>query len=69
MLAKSSIPFADHITCTVAEACEVSGLGRTKIYEALTDGRLASTKIDNRRLIIVASLFKLLEPERPSDAA
>jgi excisionase family DNA binding protein len=62
-------PFADRITCTVAEACEASGLGRTKIYEAMADGRLASTKIDNRRLIIVASLIKMLEPERLSDAA
>ncbi len=61
--------FTNRITCTVAEACEASGLGRTKIYEAMADGRLVSTKIDNRRLIVVASLLTMLEPERQSKAA
>ena len=60
--------FTNRITCTIAEACEASGLGRTKIYEAISDGRLVSTRIDRRRLIIVASLLKMLEPEQLSDA-
>jgi len=60
--------FTNRITCTVAEACEASGLGRTKIYEAIADGRLVSTRVDKRRLIIVASLLKMLEPERLNDA-
>jgi excisionase family DNA binding protein len=55
--------FTDRITCTVAEACEVSGLGRTKIYEAIADGRLVSTRVDKRRLILVASLQKMLTPQ------
>jgi excisionase family DNA binding protein len=64
-----SIVFSERPTCTIAEACEASGLGRTKIYEALADGRLFSTKVGNRRLILVASLLKLLEPERQSHSA
>ena len=64
-----SVPFSERPTCTIAEACEASGLGRTKLYEAMADNRLASIKIDNRRLVIVASLLKMLEPERLSDAA
>jgi excisionase family DNA binding protein len=63
------IPFSERISCTVDEACQASGLGRTKLYEALAEGRLASTKIDNRRLIIVASLLEMLKPERLDDAA
>jgi excisionase family DNA binding protein len=55
--------FTNRITCTVAEACEASGLGRTKIYEAISDGRLVSTRIDKRRLIVVASLQKMLTPQ------
>lgn len=49
-------------TVTVAEACIATGLGRTKIYEAIGDGRLTSIKVDGRRLIHVSSLVKLLEP-------
>jgi excisionase family DNA binding protein len=61
--------FTNRITCTIAEACEASGLGRTKIYEAISDGRLVSTRIDRRRLIIVASLLEMLKPEQLNDAA
>jgi excisionase family DNA binding protein len=61
-------PFSERVTCTISEACAASGLGRTKIYEILADGRLESTRIDRRRLILVASLLKLLEPEQRSDA-
>jgi excisionase family DNA binding protein len=63
------IPFSERITCTVDEACQASGLGRTKLYEAVADKRLASTKIDNRRLILVKSLLEMLNPERLDDAA
>jgi hypothetical protein len=65
----SSIPFADRPTCTVVEACQASGLGRTKLYEAMSDGRLESVKIDNRRLVCVPSLLKLLAvPDRVNAA-
>jgi hypothetical protein len=51
------------ITCTVNTARSVSGLGRTKIYELMHDGRLQSVTVDGRRLIVWASLEKLLAPE------
>jgi predicted DNA-binding transcriptional regulator AlpA len=54
------IPFAQRISCTIPEACQASGLGRTKIYAAISDGRLKSVKVDKRRLVIVASLVRLL---------
>jgi excisionase family DNA binding protein len=54
------IPFTQRVTCTVAEACEASGLGRTKIFEAISDGRLSTTKLDGRRLVYVASLLSML---------
>ena len=57
----TTIPFRERLSCTIAEACAATGIGRTKIYEALSDGRLESVKVDNRRLIIVASLLRLLE--------
>ena len=64
-----SVPFSERPTCTINQACEVSGLGRTKLYEAMADGRLVSIKIDNRRLVVVALLLEMLKPERLNDAA
>jgi hypothetical protein len=37
------LPFSERLTCTVEEACEVTGLGRTKIYELIQNGRLNTT--------------------------
>lgn len=54
------LPFSQRLTCTVAEASEVTGLGRTKIYELIGNGRLTTTTIGRRRLVIVQSLFALV---------
>jgi excisionase family DNA binding protein len=39
------IPFAERLSCTIAEACEVTGLGRTKLYELIGAGCLATTTV------------------------
>ena len=57
-----AIPFADRLTCTVAEACAATGLGRTKLYELMGAGLIASSTIGRRRLVQVPSLLKLLAP-------
>lgn len=44
----------------VEEAARLTGLGRTEIYKAIRDGRLASLKVGKRRLIRVAALQKWL---------
>ena len=31
----STMPFAQRLTCTIDDACEVTGLGRTKLYELI----------------------------------
>jgi excisionase family DNA binding protein len=51
------IPFAQRLTCTIAEACEVTGLGRTKLYELIGHGRITTTTIGRRRLVLVQSLL------------
>jgi excisionase family DNA binding protein len=58
------IPFLERVTCTVAEACEATGLGRTKLYALLAEGCLESTTVGRRRLIDVRSLKQLLKPHR-----
>lgn len=57
---KPMLPFAQRLTCTVAEACEATGLGRTKIYELIGDGRVTTTTVGRRRLVIVQSLLALV---------
>jgi excisionase family DNA binding protein len=56
-----TIPFAQRLTCTIAEACEATGLGRTKFYELIGEGRLDTTTIGRRRLVLVRSLRTRLE--------
>ena len=48
-------------TCTIAEACDAVGLGRTKLYELISGGEIDSITIGRRRLVRVASLLKLLK--------
>lgn len=60
-LRAKAIPFTQRLTCTISEACEVTGLGRTKLYELIGDGRLATTTVGRRRLVVVRSLLSLLE--------
>jgi excisionase family DNA binding protein len=51
----------DRITCTIAETCGVTGLGKTTICHAIADGRLQSVKVGKRRLVVVRSLSKWLK--------
>jgi excisionase family DNA binding protein len=57
----AAIPFAQRLSCTIAEACEVTGLGRTKLYELIGDGHLATSTVGRRRLVLVQSILTLLE--------
>src|SRR5216684_2844749 len=60
-----AIPFAQRLSCTIAEACQVTGLGRTKLYELIAEGHLATTTIGRRRLVLVRSLLSLLQNSSP----
>lgn len=41
---------------SVAEACRVAGIGRTKIYEAISNGSLKARKFGKRTLVLRADL-------------
>jgi excisionase family DNA binding protein len=66
-LEPAAIPFGQRLSCTIAEACEATGLGRTKLYELIGDGRLATKTVGRRRLVLVRSLLSLLQTH-PSEA-
>jgi len=61
--AMDAIPFVQRLSCTVAEACAATGLGRTKLYELIGAGSVATTLIGRRRLVSVKSLLHLIAPE------
>jgi len=52
-------PFAVRIPV----AARMLGLGRTKIYELLDTGELASVKVGRARLIVVSSLRHFIEKQ------
>jgi excisionase family DNA binding protein len=61
-----TLPFAQRLSCTIDEACEATGLGRTKLYELIGAGQLKTTTVGRRRLVMVQSLFALLDTTMPS---
>ncbi len=46
---------------TVAEASYVAGIGRTKLYEAISNGRLKARKLGKRTVILRDDLRKFLQ--------
>lgn len=46
---------------TVAEACRVSTIGKTRLYQLIAEGKLEARKIGKRTLIVAASLRSLIE--------
>jgi excisionase family DNA binding protein len=55
--------FSQRISCTIAEACKATGIGRTRLYEEISAGRIETAKVGRRTLVRVRSLVKLLDPE------
>jgi excisionase family DNA binding protein len=45
---------------SVSDACRIAGIGRTKIYEAISDGRLKARKFGKRTLVLRADLQDFL---------
>ena len=56
------------LAVTVADACRLSGLGTTTIYELIKEQRLRTVTVGRRRLVIFASLELLLVPESTTTA-
>ncbi len=44
------------ISCSVADACAATGIGRTEMYRLLNEGRVESRYHGRKRLVIWASL-------------
>jgi excisionase family DNA binding protein len=45
---------------SILEACTVAGIGRTKIYEAISEGRLKARKYGKRTIVLRTDLQAFL---------
>ena len=52
-----------NISYTVRQACQVTGLGKSTIYDLMREGRLERVKVGRRSLITDRSLRRLIEGE------
>lgn len=48
----NELPSIQREGLSIFEACRVAGIGRTKIYEAISDGRLKARKLGKRTIIL-----------------
>lgn len=55
------IPFRERIGCTPKEACAATGWGLTFLYDEIKTGRVESTKVRGKRVILVRSLLRRIE--------
>ena len=46
---------------TILEAAEVSGIGRTKIFELIATGRLTARKVGKKTIVLRRDLMDFLE--------
>lgn len=58
---KNDVPFVQRPACTIREACQAAGLGRTKLYELIKSGTIKTTTVGRRRLVSVPSLLKAVQ--------
>jgi len=49
---------------TIAEACHAVGIGRSKLYELIGEGRVETRKIGSRTIIPADSLRRLITDTR-----
>lgn len=57
------IPPPKPLTVTIDDTCKITGLGNTKIYELINQGKLKSIAIGRRRLVLYSSIEALLEQD------
>ena len=55
--------FLNRLAYTVQEACAISTIGRTRMYQLIAEKRVESRLVGKRRLIVAASLRRLVEGE------
>jgi excisionase family DNA binding protein len=68
-------PLAARMALSIPESCKLSGIGRSKLYQAIQTGALRARKLGKKTLILPEDLQQWLvdlpsyEPKRPQIAA
>lgn len=57
-------PQSERITVRIKEACRITGIGRSKLYELIAEGKIDIVKIGAMTLIPVDSLRTLTQGRR-----
>lgn len=57
------LPF-EPLAVKIPVAVQISGIGRTKLYELIGNGRIETVKVGRATLVIVASLRRFIESLR-----
>lgn len=57
----AKVPF-NRITCSIREACEMVGIGRTNLYKLIKAGKVETVVVGGRRLVLVRSLYQSFDP-------
>jgi hypothetical protein len=60
----TGIPFRERISCTVAEAFDATGIGRTKLYELIRLKQVSAKKIGRRTVVLIPTLLAEIEGRR-----
>ena len=61
----NQIRFRDRVSCSVEEACEATGLGRTTLYKLIKERRVAKKKIGRRTVLLVPTLVAEIKSSAP----
>ena len=48
------------VAATINDTCQITGLGRSKVYELIGEGRLKAITIGRRRLVLYESIEELI---------
>lgn len=54
------------LTVRIREACRLTGIGRSKLYELIAAGEIEIIKVGTITLVPVASLTRFVERRTPS---
>ncbi len=57
-------PSSQLITVRIKEACRITGIGRSKLYELIADGEIEIIKIGAMTLVPIDALSRFIERRR-----
>ncbi len=66
MIQKTST-LIEPISVRIPEACRLTGIGRSKLYELISEGRIEVVKVGAMTLVPYASLKDLIDEARRSE--